>query len=145
MVQCYLGLGSNLRSPTRQMHQAVRMLRSLPKTTIKKKSPFIRTNPLSQCSQPMYCNAVIEIATTLPPHILLRHCLTLEKQKGRVRKKHWGSRTLDIDILIYGTKIIQTPSLTIPHPGILMRDFVYMPLFEMAPNCLIFTSNRLIF
>lgn len=142
MSSCYLGLGSNLRTPARQLHQAIRLMRGLPKTIITKKAPIRPSKPLSSRTQPTYANTVIEIKTRLPPDILLRHCRRIEKQKGRVRKKHWGSRTLDIDILMYENRIIQKPDLKIPHPGILFRDFVYEPLFQLSPDAALFLQKK---
>jgi 2-amino-4-hydroxy-6-hydroxymethyldihydropteridine diphosphokinase len=127
-IFCYLGLGSNLRSPERQIRQAVQILRKLPRTAVKKVSTYEITEPLSGLAQPKYCNVIVQIKTTLPPHILLRYCQAIEIQKGRIRKKRWASRTLDIDVLLYGSKKINTPTLVIPHPGIHLRDFIYEPL-----------------
>lgn len=134
MTLCYLALGSNLRTPTRQIHQAMHLLKSLPHTTIKKKSQSLISKPCGMRSQPLYCNAVVLIDTKLPPHTLLRYCQTIERHKGRIRKKRWGSRTLDIDLVLYGTQVIKTPTLTIPHPRLCERDFVLVPLLNISPK-----------
>lgn len=131
MVDCYLGLGSNLRGPKRQLNQAIAALRALPRSTIKKKSSVYRSVPMGVRAQPNYCNQVIAIQTTLPAHALLHHCQAIEKKQQRIRKRHWGARTLDIDILLYGSQMIHTRDLTIPHPQMLKRDFVLIPLLEV--------------
>jgi len=134
MTRCYLGLGSNLRAPKRQLHQGIEALRKLPKTTIVQISKGYSSKPLGVRAQPNYCNMVIAIQTLLPPRRLLRHCQLIENKQQRTRKKHWGARTLDIDIVLYGNKIIQRHDLVIPHPHMLTRDFVIMPLLEIEPQ-----------
>jgi 2-amino-4-hydroxy-6-hydroxymethyldihydropteridine diphosphokinase len=131
MVDCYLGLGSNLRGPKRQLNQAIASLRTLPRSIIKKQSRVYRSLPMGVRAQPNYCNQVIAIQTTLPALALLRHCQSIEKKQQRIRKRHWGARTLDIDILLYGHQQICTRDLTIPHPRMLERDFVLIPLLEI--------------
>lgn len=131
---CYLGLGSNLRTPKRQLRQAIHALKFLPKTTLTKTSTIERTEPLSRGYQPEYCNLVVELRTALPPCQLHQHCIRIEKKQQRTRKKRWASRTLDIDILIYGAKSIRSKQLTIPHPRIWQRTFVYRPLRTLNPT-----------
>ena len=82
-------------------------------------------------AQPNYCNQVIAIQTTLSAHALLRHCQSIENKQRRIRKRRWGARTLDIDILLYGKHVINTHDLIVPHPEMLKRDFVLMPLLEI--------------
>lgn len=137
MTRCYLGLGSNLRSPSRQLRTALQQLRTLPQSVIVAQSKLYKTKPWGMRGQPAYANMVVAIDTKLPPHTLLRYCQTIENKQQRLRKIRWGARTLDIDLLLYGTQIIATRTLTIPHPRMLLRDFVLVPLLEIAPNCLI--------
>ena len=144
MTACYLGLGSNLRTPIRQIHRAMAILRTLPQTYIKKKSRCYISKPCGLRSQPMYCNAVVLVETRLSSHALLRHCQSIETQQGRIRKKHWGSRTIDIDLLLYGQHIIQSNTLTIPHPGLLHRDFVIVPLLNLSPSLILPHGQSLI-
>lgn len=134
MVDCYLGLGSNLRGPRRQLNRAVASLRTLPRSTILKQSRVYFTTPVGVRAQPHYCNQVIVIQTTLPAHALLRRCQAIEQKQHRIRKRRWGARTLDIDILLYGQHVIQTHDLVVPHPEMLNRDFVLVPLLEIAPH-----------
>lgn len=134
MITSYLALGSNLRSPERQLRQAVRRLKKLPKTSVMTLSDIHFSPAVGRRAQPPYCNSVIEIRTCLPPQTLLRHCLAIEKKQQRVRKVRWGARTLDIDILLYGQQTIHNHCLTIPHPRMHERDFVLNPLFSIAPK-----------
>ena len=134
MTLCYLGLGSNLRSPQRQLRQAVSLIRNIPQTAMIKQSPLYASRPYGVPSQPRYTNMVVALHTKLPPRQLLSYCQGIEHQQQRVRKKHWGARTIDIDILLYGHLILTTHSLTIPHPHMLKRDFVLQPLLAIAPK-----------
>ncbi|MFJ1267496.1 2-amino-4-hydroxy-6-hydroxymethyldihydropteridine diphosphokinase [Legionella lytica] len=132
MNVCYLGLGSNQKSPERQLRQAIRAIRALKSTSLTKISSFHWTKAWGLQGQQDFCNAVIEIHTTIAPLQLLRACQQIEKQQGRVRKKRWGPRIIDIDILTYGNKTIQINNLIIPHPYIASRDFVIQPLSEVC-------------
>lgn len=129
---CYLGLGSNQKSPERQLRCAIRAISALRSTSLTKVSRFHWTKAWGLQGQQDFCNAVVEIRTSLAPLQLLRACQKIEKQQGRVRKKRWGPRIIDIDILIYGDRTIQINNLTIPHPYITSRDFVLQPLSEVC-------------
>jgi len=131
MVKCYLGLGSNLACPPRQIRQAQQSLRKTPRTRFVKLSTLHQTAPMGMRYQPTYANAVLAIQTTLPPKKLLAYCQAIEKKQGRHRKHHWGPRTLDIDILIYGALSLKTRLLHLPHPEMQHRAFVMMPLLEV--------------
>ena len=132
MITCFLGLGSNLRSPERQLRQAVRALRTMPKTKVIQVSKLYFNPAVGRRGQPSYCNSVVKIRTSLPPIKLLNLCLTIEKKQQRVRKIRWGSRTLDIDILLYGDKTIRHHRLHVPHPRMQERDFVQLPLLSIT-------------
>lgn len=134
MISCYLGLGSNLKSPKRQLKQAMAALRALPRTTLLQPSKIYASKPLGARAQPTYYNMVIAIQTSLPAKALLHHCQSIENKQHRIRKQHWGARTLDIDLLLYGNRKTHTPDLTIPHPHMLTRDFVLIPLLEINPS-----------
>lgn len=129
---CYLGLGSNLRTPKRQLHTALRKLKKLPHTVLTRTSQVESTKPLSRGYQPQYCNLVVELKTALPPRKLHQYCIQIEKEQGRTRKKRWASRTLDIDILLYGQRTSRSKQLTLPHPRICERSFVYQPLLKLS-------------
>ncbi len=133
MTCCYLGLGSNLRSPERQLRQAFHQLLKLPQSIITAQSRIYRSLPYGVSSQPPYANAVIALQTSLSAQQLLHCCQRIEKQHQRLRKKHWGARTLDIDILLYGQQVINSHDLSIPHKEMLKRDFVLVPLLDIAP------------
>lgn len=134
MNLCYLSLGSNQRSPERQIRQAIESIKQLPRTSVTKVSCLYWNKAWGLEVQQDFCNIIIEITTLLPPLLLLNLCQKIEKKHGRVRKKHWGPRTLDIDLILYGNISIKTKRLTIPHPCLLIRDFVLNPLIEINPN-----------
>lgn len=136
MNRCYLGLGSNQKNPERQIRAAIKALQSLPHTYVTKTSSLYWNKAWGLHAQQDFCNVVLEISTTLRPQKLLRLCQKIEKSHGRVRKKHWGPRTLDIDIIFYGSQKINTAELTIPHPYYSERDFVLKPLMQINPNYL---------
>ncbi len=134
MTTCYLGLGSNLRSPERQIRQAVNELHQLPRSLITQVSSLYFSKPSGARAQPTYCNMVVELHTSLPARVLLRLCQQIENRHQRLRKKRWGARTLDIDVLLYGEKRINNKDLVVPHPQMTHRDFVLQPLLEIAPT-----------
>lgn len=134
MNRCYLSLGSNQKFPERQIRRAIHALKKIPSTRVLKASNLYWNKAWGLQAQQNFCNAVIEIATTLTPELLLVWCNKLEKKQGRIRKKHWGPRTLDIDIILYGTRKIRTRDLIIPHPYFHVRDFVLVPLLEINPD-----------
>ena len=117
--------------PERQLRQAIRALKSLNSISITKISSFYRTKAWGLQRQQNFCNAVVEIVTVSTPQQLLSACQKIEIQQGRVRKKRWGPRVIDIDILIYGKRTIHTKNLIIPHPRMMERDFVLIPLREI--------------
>lgn len=134
MNLCYLGLGSNQKVPERQIRTAIKSIKTLPCTTVTKVSSFYWNKAWGLLGQQDFCNAVIELITRLPPAKLLNACLNIEKDQGRIRRKHWGPRIIDIDILFYGDRMIHTKNLIIPHPHIQSRDFVLIPLMEINPD-----------
>ena len=134
MITCYLGLGSNLNRPKNQVRLAIQALKKLPLSRLTKVSSLYQSTPAKGLIQPSLCNAVVLLETRLPAHILLQHCQAIEMLQKRTRLKRFNARTLDIDILLYGTHTIQTPILTIPHPRLHIRDFVLQPLLEIWPD-----------
>lgn len=119
--------------PQRQLKQAVQSIRKLPRSSITKQSGIYLSKPLGVRAQPVYYNMVIGIQTSLSANKLLNFCQSIERKQHRTRKRHWGARTLDIDLLLYGNQSIKLKKLTIPHPHMLSRDFVLIPLLEIAP------------
>lgn len=132
-VSAWVGLGSNLEDPLQQLARAVTGLATLPDTTLNSQSPFYRSRPMGPQDQPDFVNGVALLHTTLPADILLDHLQRLEQEHGRVRLRHWGPRTLDLDLLLYGSNVIQTERLTVPHPGVPERDFVLRPMLDLDP------------
>ena len=134
MNVCYLSLGSNQKHPERQVRIAIKSIKALPKTFVTKISKLYKTKAWGLQAQQCFCNAVVKIHTDLSPLLLLDYCQHIEKEQGRVRKKHWGPRVIDIDIILYGEKIIHNDRLIIPHPYFKQRDFVLLPLLEIKPD-----------
>lgn len=132
MTIAYLGLGSNLRNPERQLRQALIHLRKTHGLVLLAQSTIHHTPPWGITAQPPFCNMVVAIKTNAPPRRLMHICQSIEYSMGRVRKKRWGPRIIDIDILLYGNYTIKSPSLTIPHPYLSSRAFVVEPLREMG-------------
>jgi 2-amino-4-hydroxy-6-hydroxymethyldihydropteridine diphosphokinase len=132
MNLCYLALGSNLKSPERQIRLALKALRHLPSTHLLAVANLYRSKAWGRKGQANFYNTVVLLITRLPPKKLLLKCQEIERKQGRVRHVRWGSRTLDIDVLIYGKRTIKSPLLTIPHPRMYSRDFVMVPLKEIS-------------
>ncbi|ECH9262178.1 2-amino-4-hydroxy-6-hydroxymethyldihydropteridine diphosphokinase [Salmonella enterica subsp. enterica] len=135
MTVAYIALGSNLASPLEQVNAAVKAIGEIPQSRIVAVSSFYRTPPLGPQDQPDYLNAAVALETTLSAEALLDNTQRIELQQGRVRKaERWGPRTLDLDIMLFGDKEINTPRLTIPHYDMKNRGFMLWPLFEIAPE-----------
>ena len=134
MTIAYIGLGSNLEDPRAQVSSAMAELEGLPASRVLGKSSLYLSAPLGPSDQPDFINAVVKLETGLTPAVLLRHIQALEHGHGRRRERHWGPRTLDLDLLLYGNKKIKNRTLTVPHPEIGKRNFVLCPLLELAPG-----------
>ena len=143
MAIAYIALGSNLHTPLEQLKRALNALAQLPQTQLMAVSSFYRSKPLGPQDQPDYLNAVVEISTALSPLALLDELQRIENEQGRVRLRRWGERTLDLDILLYGDEIIQTERLTVPHYDMHNREFVIVPLAEIAPNLTLPNGQKL--
>ncbi|WP_158367996.1 2-amino-4-hydroxy-6-hydroxymethyldihydropteridine diphosphokinase [Candidatus Williamhamiltonella defendens] len=142
-TRVYIGLGSNLSKPKKQIKSAITALTRLsdrPGTV--KISAFYQTKPLGSQDQPNYLNAAVSLDTSLSPETLLDHTQLIELNHGRTREKNrWGPRIIDLDILLYGDQIISTPRLRVPQYGIKNRVFVLYPLLDIAPD-LIFPDGE---
>lgn len=132
MPTCYLGLGSNLKFPKRQLRMALKSIQRLNKVYIKDISSFYYNKPIGRKSQPMFYNLVIKIESSLSPNAMLKELKTIELKQNRIKKIKWGARTIDIDILLYGNLVINTQNLKIPHPEMHNREFVMLPLAEIS-------------
>lgn len=134
MVRCYIGLGSNLEEPRQQVSKALEELAQLPDSRLLGASHLYRSDPVGPPGQPDYINAVACLETGLEAHALLDQLQGIEQAHDRVRKIHWGPRTLDLDLLLYGDETISTERLTVPHAFMTERNFVLWPLAEIAPE-----------
>ncbi len=133
MALAYIGLGSNLADPQGQISSALAMLEQLEHCLVSKVSALYFSRPMGPQDQPDYMNAVVAIETSLSPLDLLDQLQSIENTAGRVRKENrWGARVLDLDILLYDQQLINTERLTIPHYGMKLREFVLLPLAEIA-------------
>ncbi|WP_141054162.1 2-amino-4-hydroxy-6-hydroxymethyldihydropteridine diphosphokinase [Tepidiphilus succinatimandens] len=131
-VLSYVALGANLGEAETTVRAAIAALGRLPGTQLVAASSLYRTAPLEVPEpQPDYINAVARLATTLTPHALLDELLALEARFGRVRPYRWAPRALDLDLLLYGDVVLDTPRLTLPHPRLHRRAFVLEPLLEL--------------
>ncbi|PCH65626.1 MAG: 2-amino-4-hydroxy-6-hydroxymethyldihydropteridine diphosphokinase [Gammaproteobacteria bacterium] len=136
-MRVFIGLGSNLERPLEQIKTAVKDMQLMSETKFIACSSLYKSPPMGPQDQPDYINAVIELDTELAPHLLLDHLQKIEQQHGRIRKRHWGERTLDLDLLVYGDVVISDERLTVPHPGIATRAFVLYPLAELDEQLVI--------
>ena len=132
--RAFIGLGGNLGDPALSMRQALSGLSEAPSTRIVKVSSLYRTPPWGKTDQPDFLNAAAEIATGLDPRAMLGLCLDTERRLKRVRAERWGPRLIDLDLLVHGDATIDEPDLTLPHPRMLERAFVLVPLAEIAPD-----------
>ena len=133
-VLSYVALGANLGEAETTVRAAIAALGRLPGTQLVAASSLYRTAPLEVPEpQPDYINAVARLATTLTPHALLDELLALEARFGRVRPYRWAPRALDLDLLLYGDVVLDTPRLVLPHPRLHRRAFVLEPLLELDP------------
>jgi len=132
MVICYLSLGSNLGNRRKNIEQAIRKINLLKDTKVLKQSSIIETDPVGgPRNQPKFLNASLKISTLLSPLRLLKKIKIIEKEMGRVKSMRNGPRVIDLDILLYGDKIISEKNLIVPHPRMFVRDFVIKPLAEV--------------
>lgn len=130
----YIGLGSNLDGPERRIEHAVESLAALPGTNVTARSSLYRSAPLGPADQPDFLNAAVILRTTLGPRDLLEALKSIESEQGREPGPRWGPRVIDLDLLVYGNAVIDEPGLAVPHPGIAQRNFVLLPLREIAPD-----------
>lgn len=137
-VTCYIGLGSNLAndlgSPAEHLQQALTSMRDCKNIRDVSVSSFYASAPMGPQDQPNFVNAVAGFETTLTAFELLAFCQQLEQLAKRARIRRWGERSLDVDILLYGDIQMTEPQLTIPHAGLSERNFVLIPLHELAPK-----------
>ena len=129
----HIALGSNLGDKAANLRRALELLDERGVEVVKV-STFICTEPYGVTDQPQFLNAVCQVRTSLEPLALLHTLLGIEQEMGRVRLRHWGERNIDLDLLLYEDVVMDTPELKLPHPDMQNRDFVLLPLFEIAPE-----------
>jgi 2-amino-4-hydroxy-6-hydroxymethyldihydropteridine diphosphokinase len=135
VVEVLVGLGSNLDGPARQIETAFGMLDGIDRTRLEARSSLYRSAPLGGVEQPDFVNAAALLKTDMAPRAFLAKLQSIECSRGRERGEiQWGPRVLDLDLLAYGGLSIDEPGLTVPHPGIASRNFVLLPLREIAPD-----------
>lgn len=126
-------MGSNLGDRRANLEQALRWLVDAGVQVVRRSS-WYETEPVGYASQPPFLNLVAEVRTSLDPRALLRCAQQVEAALGRVRSVRWGPRTVDVDLLLYGRRVIREPDLLVPHPRLRERAFVLVPLCEVAPD-----------
>lgn len=134
MPLAYVGLGANLGDRRAALEGAVAELGRTPGVRVKRVSSFHETAPVGGPPQPDYLNGVVEVETDLDARALLDLLLAIERRFGRERRERWGPRTLDLDLLLYGDRVIEEPGLSVPHPRMAERAFVLAPLCELTPE-----------
>ena len=135
--RAYIGLGSNLDGPQQRIEHALATLDNLPLTRLITHSPLYASQPVGPQDQPDFVNAVALLATRLSPLALLDQLQALEQAQRRLRERHWGPRTLDLDLLLFDDRYLDLPRLRVPHPAMRERAFVLVPLADIAPHELI--------
>jgi len=135
METAYIGLGSNLDDPRAQVLAALHALAALPRSRVLRHSRLYRSAPWGRRDQPEFINAAAMLQTTLAPRELLDELLAIERNAGRARDgTRWGPRVLDLDVLLYGSRVVDESGLRVPHPHLAERAFVLLPLAEIAPE-----------
>ncbi|TDB03177.1 2-amino-4-hydroxy-6-hydroxymethyldihydropteridine diphosphokinase [Halomonas marinisediminis] len=143
LQRAWVGLGSNLESPRRQVESAIEALDRLPLTRRVAASPLYASRPVGPQDQPDFINAVVCLETRLSPLALLDQLQALEQRHRRVRARRWGPRTLDLDLLLFGDSTLCLPRLTVPHPEMTQRTFVLLPLLDVDPRLRLPDGRRL--
>ncbi len=137
MIRAALGFGGNLGDPRQSMADALRILDSRSDCRVAAVSRLYRTPPWGKTDQADFFNACALLDTKLSPKALLELCLEIERGMKRVRIERWGPRTIDIDVLTYGEQTVHEDGLDIPHPRMVERAFVLMPLADIAPDLMV--------
>jgi 2-amino-4-hydroxy-6-hydroxymethyldihydropteridine diphosphokinase len=130
----YIGLGSNLNNPKQQIKDALIALNSTQDVKVVALSSLYQSKPIDDSEQPDYINAVCQVDTHLTALELLYVCQGIETKQHRVREKKWGARTIDLDIILYGVQVVASKQLIIPHPEMMNRPFVLIPLSELESD-----------
>jgi 2-amino-4-hydroxy-6-hydroxymethyldihydropteridine diphosphokinase len=132
--KAWLSLGANLGDPAAQLAEAIRRIDAHPAISVTRQSATLATKPWGKTDQPDFLNQALQVETTLEPIDVLDFVLSIELAMGRVREEVWGPRLIDIDMIAYDRVELQSPRLILPHPHAHERDFVLVPLAEIAPD-----------
>jgi 2-amino-4-hydroxy-6-hydroxymethyldihydropteridine diphosphokinase len=132
MSGIYIALGSNLGDRRANLARALELLE--PQVSVEAVSPIYESKPQSPAPPPAYLNAVCLVTTALEPHALLTHLKAIEGKMGRRAAERWAPRIIDLDLILYNDEIIETPTLTVPHPRMHEREFVMQPLRDLGVN-----------
>jgi len=132
-MRAFVGLGSNLGEREAMIRSALEELAHLPSTTLERASSLYDTEPVGDTEQPNFLNAAAQLETELAARQLLWNLLLIERRLGRVRTRHWGPRSIDLDLLLFGDEVHDEPGLQVPHPELIRRSFVLVPLIELDP------------
>jgi 2-amino-4-hydroxy-6-hydroxymethyldihydropteridine diphosphokinase len=135
-IIAYIGLGGNLGDRKNHIDKAVQLLRETPDVLVEHISAIVKTKPLSDAGQPKYLNCVAEIRTSLSAAKLHQQLIRIENTLGRKRGEKWASRTIDLDLLLFGSEVINSELLTVPHSQMHLRSFVLAGLCELNPKLL---------
>ncbi len=130
----HLGLGTNIGDREENLRAALRLLSVDAGVRLQRWSRVYETEPWGLADQPKFLNLAVTAATTLTPEALLELCKEVENRLGRVPGPRWGPRLIDVDILLYGSEVVEFPQLQIPHPRLHLRAFALIPLEEIAPD-----------
>ncbi|MEG6617204.1 2-amino-4-hydroxy-6-hydroxymethyldihydropteridine diphosphokinase [Peptococcaceae bacterium 1198_IL3148] len=133
----YIAIGSNIGDKKETINRAIALIDATMGLRVTKVAPYYQTAPVGYTEQDWFLNTVIEVETTLSPLELLHRLLNIESQLGRVRTIHWGPRTIDLDLLIYGDEVFNSSELTLPHPRMTERAFVMVPLADINGDLLV--------
>jgi 2-amino-4-hydroxy-6-hydroxymethyldihydropteridine diphosphokinase len=144
LTTAFLSLGANLGDRLAALQRAVDLLREAPGVDVEASSRVWETEPVGGPEQPDFLNVVVRITTDLAPLELLAVCQRVEEALGRVREVRWGPRTIDIDVLLFGDLTIDEPVLVVPHPRMLERAFVLLPLLELDPDPVLPDGRRVL-
>lgn len=131
MNTAYISLGSNIGNRLQYLQQSVQLLNTTGYVKVTQLSSIYETDPVGYVDQAAFMNMVVEVETSLTPHKLLKKCNEIEEELGRVREIRWGPRTVDLDILLYNEENMKSEDLIIPHPRMMERGFVLIPLVEL--------------
>ena len=145
MITAYIGLGSNLSDPVVQINRAIAAVQDIDDSNVTCVSSIYFCRPMGPQDQPDYINAVLAMETNLSALALLDSLQAIENKAGRVRKDNrWGARILDLDILLFGNEVINSQRLIVPHYGLKQREFVLLPLAEIAHDLILPDGDKVL-